>query len=358
MASRTLLKTSRRGAWEQLARAIGVTRVARVTGLDRAAVEVACAVRPEGHVLQVSNGKGPTWEHARASALFEAAELWAAEHSGSAALTWACATELRQSGNAVWTPEDLGEEPGPLWTDETRLAWLPARRLDGKGDVWVPAQAVYSPPDEAPGLGPSVMRWTSNGMGAGFSRQRALTHALCEVMEREALCRMLPEAWTAAALRRFDTPPSIPLVVSLWKAGFDVRVFNLTPPGWAWPVFAALAQEHEASTLGVTAGYACRPNAKRAEEAAVLEAAQSRLTDIHGAREDVVGSSSVQLERVVPERGAASLARTLRRHRADMATALAALRRPAAFVELGSPGLGVHVVKAWVQGFRVSELLA
>ncbi|HET9751640.1 MAG TPA: fatty acid-binding protein, partial [Myxococcales bacterium] len=64
---------------DALLRAIGVTRVARVTGLDRCGVEVACAIRPLGHVLQVCNGKGETWEEARATALSEAAELWAAE---------------------------------------------------------------------------------------------------------------------------------------------------------------------------------------------------------------------------------------------------------------------------------------
>ena len=48
----------------RLSRAIGVTRIARVTGLDRCGVEVACAVRPAGHVLQVSNGKGETFSQA------------------------------------------------------------------------------------------------------------------------------------------------------------------------------------------------------------------------------------------------------------------------------------------------------
>jgi ribosomal protein S12 methylthiotransferase accessory factor len=53
--------------------------VARVTGLDRArGLEVACAVRPGGHVLQVANGKGETWAEAERGALLEAAELWAA----------------------------------------------------------------------------------------------------------------------------------------------------------------------------------------------------------------------------------------------------------------------------------------
>src|SRR6059058_3495084 len=79
-------------------RALGVTGVARVTGLDRSGVEVACAVRPGGHVLQVSNGKGESWEVARASALSEAAELWAAERVPSP-LRFGAAREL---GPQAW----------------------------------------------------------------------------------------------------------------------------------------------------------------------------------------------------------------------------------------------------------------
>ena len=60
-----------------LAEELGVTRVARLTGLDRTGVEVASAVRPGAHVLQVTNGKGPSFEAAMAGALLEAAELWA-----------------------------------------------------------------------------------------------------------------------------------------------------------------------------------------------------------------------------------------------------------------------------------------
>ena len=53
-----------RGVTDTLAVAIGVTRVARLTGLDRTGVEVASAIRPGGHILQVSNGKGRDWETA------------------------------------------------------------------------------------------------------------------------------------------------------------------------------------------------------------------------------------------------------------------------------------------------------
>jgi len=88
----------------ELERALGVTRIARVTGLCRAGVEVACAVRPGGHVLQVANGKGLTWAQARASAISEAAELWAAERAPQDQLLFGARKELRNA----WSADDLG----------------------------------------------------------------------------------------------------------------------------------------------------------------------------------------------------------------------------------------------------------
>ena len=55
--------------------AMGITRIANVTGLDRTGVEVACAIRPGGHVLQTTTGKAERWPDAVRSALGEAAEL-------------------------------------------------------------------------------------------------------------------------------------------------------------------------------------------------------------------------------------------------------------------------------------------
>src|SRR3954468_17203521 len=117
--------------------ALGVTRVARVTGLDRSGVEVACAVRPGGHVLQVSNGEGTTWAEARATALSEAAELWAAERPHD--LVYG---SQRETGG--WTPSPLAAPR--LWSRDTRIAWCEARDLRSGVRVLVPAQAIYCPP--------------------------------------------------------------------------------------------------------------------------------------------------------------------------------------------------------------------
>src|SRR3712207_3922749 len=84
------------------------TRIGRVTGLDRiglAGIEVACAIRPRGHVLQVSNGKGWTFRHAVQAALSEAAELEACETPDPVDLRWASAAQMRRrfGDDAVWS---------------------------------------------------------------------------------------------------------------------------------------------------------------------------------------------------------------------------------------------------------------
>src|SRR5205823_2743984 len=153
----------------------GVTRVARVTGLDRAGVEVACAVRPGGHVLQVTNGKGATWEEARAGALSEAAELWAAERVPSP-VRLAAARDL---GPQAWL--DAAEVAAPrLLSSAVRIAWIGARDAISGSEVLVPAQAVHCLPPGSASFGPGVFRWTSNGMGAHPRRSEALLHAVLE----------------------------------------------------------------------------------------------------------------------------------------------------------------------------------
>lgn len=375
------------------ARALGVTRVARLTGLDRSGVEVACAVRPLGHVLQVCNGKGATFEQAARSALSEAAELDAAEHPDPLRLRYASVLDLRGRARFV-SPDACGELVAPdLFTERTRLGWVEGRSLKTGEAVLVPAQAVFCPPADGPQLGPSLVRWTTNGLAAHGTRARAVRHALLEVMERGAL----PDGWTEAMVRRRMVRAEgalAKLARSLEARRLALFLFDLTPgPGSgagalggdlvrgqghsltghrrsvartavaerrgraarppSVPLGGALLFDLDGGPIPLAAGYACRPRLEEALLAAAQEAAQSRLTDIHGAREDVAPMDPAGAAKLLR---ACRAARPRRASRAPVRDLLSGLRGDAIVVDLGERG-GLRVVKVIAPGLRVSRLL-
>ena len=135
--------------------------------------------------------------------------------------------------------------------------------------------------------------------------------------------------------------------------------------------FDWLLVDLEQGPVPLAAGYACALGRDQALLGALLEAAQSRLTDIHGAREDVAETdreaalalasacAGVRARRTVesmPE-----LAEEVASPEDAVRGVTARLARAgfsrAAVVELEAPLPGLHVVRVVVPGLRVSELL-
>lgn len=368
---------------------MGVTRVARVTGLDRTGVEVACAVRPGGHVLPVCEGQGMTFERAALGALLETAELWAAEHVPPARLVWGARAELDARSAGAWSAEALGSagrmvEPR-LWGDSVRCAWRQATELHSGRTVWVPAQGVHCPPAGAVALGPVSVAWTRNGTAAHPDARRALLHALLEATERDQLARALPDGWTEDVVRRRMLGPVVlgrgaprteVLARSLRERGFGVYLFDMTPtsrtPGAVGlPVAAAVLVDEEEGLVPLALGYACALGRDEALLRALLEAARLRLTVLHGTQEAVSAPA-----RGVRLRGLARLCATVRPKRpteempdfsAESSSPVRAVRRvlqrlrsagfiQVAAVTLDAPMAGLHVQRVVVPGMRISEL--
>lgn len=354
-----------------------MTRVARVTGLDRTGVEVATAIRPAGHVLQVSNGKGDTFAEAAAGALLEALELHAAERPrvdrfGPAAM-------VAEPGIRVIRPERL--DGGVAGEGDRAIAWRAGRELASGAPVLVPAHAVHCPPADGGLPGPAVVRWTSNGMGAHPDPDAALLHAVLEAAERDRLARALPEGFTRRELaaRLLDpstlsraAPRTAARVVALERKGFEVYLLDVglaARASFALPVAAAVLVDPLDAAVPVAAGYACRLRRDDALDAALLEACQSRVTEIHGAREDVAAGDRdaalplVTLLASAPARRSAAALPDLRVRsaRAGVRAALVALGRAGlggvAAVELDATARDVHVTKVVAEGLLVSELL-
>jgi ribosomal protein S12 methylthiotransferase accessory factor len=340
-------------------------------------------------VLQVCNGKGLTYEQAALGALFETAELWAAEHVPPGQLAWGARGDLDTGAGVAWSVEALGsagqQVDARLGGDSVRCAWRQATELNSRRTVWVPAQGVYCPPAGAVALGPVSVAWTSNGSGAHPDERRAQLHALLEATERDQLARALPEGWSEEAVRRRmlgrgglarGAPRTAELARTLRERGFGVYLFDVTPslrtPGAVGlPIAAAVLVDQEEGPVPLTAGYACALGRDEALLRALLEAAQSRLTDIHGAREDVSPADRTAA-RAFAQACATSRAK---RNTVDMPDFSADATSPArglrrvlqqlrhagftqvAAVSLDAPLPGLHVQRVVVPGMRISELL-
>ncbi len=269
-----------------LLRDYGITRLADVTGLDTLGIPVVMSVRPLAATLSVSQGKGVSKLLAGVSAAMEAIELWHAENavpSPAVRDTPASALELPYDIGALEWPE------GNLITGGTRLDWIAARDLPLGESVLIPRAAVFlgrtadSDSWHVPGLTTS-----SNGLASGNTVAEATVHALYEVMERDSVAA---RAQVPVPERRYVDPASVDddhcadLIGRVRGAGGFLELEDIGGRSGVACMGARLWHEDLASTVMCGAGAHADPAV--ALSRAITEAAQSRLTQIVGTRDDI-----------------------------------------------------------------------
>ncbi len=282
--------------------AFGVTRVARHTGLDKVGIPVWCAYTPNSRSIVVAQGKGLTDADARISAVMEALERAVAGEPAVETVV-ATADDLSACGQAV-DPLDalIAAGQGEIRRDEA-VEWVRGTDLISGGDVFVPLEAALLDRTR-----PSRFWMSSDGLASGNIQQEAILHGLLERVERDAhvLWQVSgPEArhLLSIAPEALGDPALDALVGRFRGAELDLRLFNITSD-IAIPCFLALLGPQGTATAGglryveVTSGCGAHPSASRAAIRAVTEAAQSRLTYISGARDDVYSEA---FERPLPE---------------------------------------------------------
>lgn len=280
----------------------GVTRVARHTGLDKVGIPVWCAYTPNARSIVVAQGKGLTDADARISAVMEALER-AVAGEPAVETVMATADELSASGRAVDLLDALiAAGQGDLPRDEA-VEWVRGTDLVSGGDVLVPLEAALLDRTR-----PSRFWMSSDGLASGNTREEAILHGLLERIERDAHV-LWQVSGPETRHRRCIAPEALgdpaldALVGRIRGAELDLRLFDITSDV-AVPCFLAfLGPRGTATAAGlryveVTSGCGAHPSASRAAIRAVTEAAQSRLTYISGARDDVYSEA---FERPLPE---------------------------------------------------------
>src|SRR5271154_1007109 len=161
---------------------LGITRLARLTGLDLPGIPVWSAIRPNAKTLAVSQGKGIDDDAAAASAIMEAIEGATAERADLPHVTLS-QKEMAALGRPVALFDDLlraGEEPPD--NDEV-LDWIEGFDLMTGAAVWVPLEAAALSDERAP----SRYWQSTDGLASGNVLWEAIFHGLCERIERDAL---------------------------------------------------------------------------------------------------------------------------------------------------------------------------
>jgi len=273
--------------------------------------------------IWVYSGKGPTKEHAMASALMESIERYSSLPSvWSGKFVRDSYSELSKT-HRVLHPDNIVEPMRFVYRNDMIMDWLPGYDLVSDEKIMVPASIAlfrYTPP--SPSVNPFAYFHT-NGLASGNVMEEAICHALCEVIERDAMSlaelrasaipfhilRTIIHSLNSAAFSvppvladRFVDDPSIfpdidileidfdpirNLVEKFKRAGIPLAVKDITSD-IGIPTFNASSVEWVTHDYGYLAeGHGTHPDARIALLRAITEVAQTRAANIQGARDDL-----------------------------------------------------------------------
>lgn len=306
-----------------LLRRFGITRVGDVTGLDIIGIPVWFATRPNSRGLSVSQGKGLVAEQARLSAIMEAIEGAVAEETRGHVTTFGSIEEMRNRGVPLIPFESVGRIDPDALDPRKERAWVKGTSIRRQQEVFAPYELIGMdfrvdfPWDRL------AFRMSSQGLAAGFDQDHAVLHALLELIENDASFLVDTFETRAITPQPFLLPAGMDtalndLVQHLSAIGLPPTFLDLTNALGVPVVMASLPrplQAEDGPTTRSAAGAACRPSAPAAAMAALLEAIQSRLTDISGARDDL---SPLRYQRDLFTSRPTADARPLRRMPADL----------------------------------------
>jgi YcaO-like protein with predicted kinase domain len=272
---------------KEIATGLGISRVTNITRLDRIGIPVFASVRPcaQRGSLCVNAGKGVTSIEAEIGAYMEAIEFAVAESAASREIVIAAPKDLLggiQSGTPL---SEFCPMLGVRAHHEGPIECVLADDLISGSQVLVPAELVFLP--YAPRQGSALFGSNSNGLASGNAIAEATLHALLELIERDVASfhymrnrsrRLLEDSLPAEAHQLIDI---------INASGLKVCLRDL-PNEFGVPTFSAhLFDPASIGGIALSAGFGCHLIGEIALIRAIIEAVQSRLSAIHGGRDDL-----------------------------------------------------------------------
>jgi ribosomal protein S12 methylthiotransferase accessory factor len=260
----------------------GITRVADLTWLDDLGIPTVQAVRPASLTLSVSQGKATTYRAAQVSAVMESLENWHVENITPDLFSTAT-TALADA--LTYDPADLNRPAGSFYHPGAKLDWMIATTLLTGRRTWVPWLATVVNVAVSDSWGPPMFGMDTTGLASGNSYHEAALHALYEIMERHGMAAAEPGS-TLFEVPLDDVARSdcAELVEMIHQAGSELQIARID----TWDGFYCFAAELTSPMMEIPfSGSGLHHDPNVALSRAITEAAQSRLTAISGAREDL-----------------------------------------------------------------------
>ncbi len=272
---------------ERLMPRLGISRVTDITRMDRLGLPVFISVRPRGQALRVHAGKGVGPLEARVGALMEALEFAVAEPvPGDRSIGLVPVEELVERFGQRFQWVDLAPTLGTAIDPQQLVPALECQDIQAGGHIAVPAELVFVPFEVE--ASHSCFGSSSNGLASGNSLEEATLHGLLEVLERDVIAMNIARDDSL----KVDTdtlPAPFAALARVWQAeGIELAVRYL-PNAFGLPCFEAFVHEVDSDNVNIANGAGLHLDRDIAVTRAICEAAQSRLSVIHGGREDITG---------------------------------------------------------------------
>ena len=271
---------------------MGITRLANVTGLDTIGIPVVMACRPNSRSLAVTQGKGLDLDAAKVSAAMESVESYHAERI-LLPLKFASYRELSVDHPVVDVELLSRQAPGRFHPDFPIL-WIEGEDWSRRDKVWLPYQLAHTAFCSSHAFDLTSFGASSTGLASGNHLLEAASHGICEVVERDAYYHWSHLAEPEQKARRINLntvhdPDCLELLRRYDRAGVAAAVWDVTNEVGLAAFYCIISERNEdpLRRLYAAAGSGCHPVRHIALLRALTEAAQSRLTMISGARDDM-----------------------------------------------------------------------
>jgi ribosomal protein S12 methylthiotransferase accessory factor len=265
--------------------AAGIDPLEDITSKDNIGIPVfSIARQTTAHgKAKFYNGKGPTPEQAKASAIMEAMERYSAEMRDTDEIIHGTVDEAISTGIMTLDPAEMILPMRMMsYYRNDAIAWCRGYEMFRGEEIWVPACAVYHP--YFPDGDIQLFRYHTNGLATGNTMEEAILHSILELVERDA--------WSIYEFRERPGPditvPGNSLCAELIKKfndnGVEIHLKDLTSDIGIPTIGAAADDVRTKDPELLSIGVGTHLNPEIAAVRALTEAAQSRTTHKHGSK--------------------------------------------------------------------------